>query len=117
MSILDSFTELMTSNAELFQGGKIYNSTTAQYVYSETSKGTFNCAFYEGRSAERIVGERIRSDVDGVFIFNPDDLFGLNIKEDDILKLNNIKYSVIHKDDVMKLNDVLVVAVKELKNG
>jgi hypothetical protein len=117
MSILDDFGDCLNSTATITGRTQSYNDTTSEYEYNTTAKASdVICSYYEGSSALAFVGEKYRAKVDGVFIFNPNDLAGVTVADSDTISLTGGgTFQVIHSDDIMQLGEVYSVAVQEVK--
>ena len=76
------------------------------YTTNKTVKGIF----WRGSMAESIVGEKFKTQVDGVIIVKP----GIVIADTDRVKIGAIQYSVIYADDVAGQGKVLVIPVKKV---
>lgn len=76
------------------------------YTTNKTVKGIF----WRGSMAESIVGERFKTEIDGVVIVKP----GIVIADTDRVKIGAIQYSVIYADDVAGQGKVIVIPVKKV---
>lgn len=76
------------------------------YTTNKTVKGIF----WRGSMAESIVGERFKTEVDGVVIVKP----GVSIADTDRVKIGTVQYSVIYADDVAGQGKVIVIPVKKV---
>jgi len=118
MSILDDCTDLMPSTATVKGRVQIYDDSTGQTGgYTETTKKAgVTCAYYEGASAVSLLGEKLRADVKGIFVFNPKDFEGITIDDQDIIELTGGgTFQIAHNDNVQQMGEVWQVAVKEVK--
>ena len=76
------------------------------YTTTKTVKGIF----WRGSMAESIVGERFKTEIDGVVIIKP----GVSIADTDRVKVGTLQYSVIYADDVAGQGKVIVIPVKKV---
>ena len=76
------------------------------YTTNKTVKGIF----WRGSMAESIVGERFKTEIDGVVIVKP----GIVIADTDRVKIGAIQYSVIYADDIAGQGKVLMIPVKKV---
>jgi hypothetical protein len=106
----------MTKTAYVYKKVDSYNQTTGENTFTwELFETIDNVAYYEGASAERLISDRFKAEVDGVIIINPDNI--INTIEDEYkIIIDDINYSVIHCDNILQLDEVLTVAVKRMKN-
>ena len=109
--ILDSFREEMNQIMVLDRPDRTYNATTGRSELQTTKVDEIPCAYYIGSSAEALVGDKYKTEVDAVIIIDPQDLGSHTIEESDILQIDGKKHTVIVADDVMFLGEVLVVGV------
>jgi hypothetical protein len=118
MSILDDCADLMPSTATIKGRVQIYDNATGQVGgYTETTKKSgVVCAYYEGASAIKLLGEKLRPDIKGLFVFNPKDFEGITIDEEDIIELSGGgTFQVANSDNVQQMDEVWQVAVKEVR--
>ena len=91
----------------------IQTSTANGVSTSYVSRGTIKCAFYEGRSAEAFIGDKIKATVDAIAIHNPLDITFTIADQDKCSLSGGRSFIVVHSDNVGLQNGVLVVALKE----
>lgn len=72
--------------------------------------------FYTGRTADRIVGEKLKAEIDGVLLVDYADVT-VTIPEDSRVKINDIYYSLVDLDDIAMQNEVFLIPVKRWENA
>ena len=86
----------------------ITNGVLGPITYNTTK--TVKGIFWRGSMAESIVGERFKTEIDGVVIVKP----GIVIADTDRVKIGAIQYSVIYADDIAGQGKVLMIPVKKV---
>jgi hypothetical protein len=101
----------------------IFNYTVTDNGYGSTSESYSSTAdytnveavMYEGSQAERVVSEKIKTDVYGVVLIDWFSGWETTIYEKDKLTVGGNDYSIISIEDIGHQNEVLQIAVKEFK--
>ena len=114
MNILDAFPEEMNQIIEIYSIKKGYNPLNSQTTSTTKLEKKVQAGYWTGSSAEQLVSERFRTQVDGVVVIKPNDLEGYSINDSDKMVISGSEYNVIYSDDVMFLNEVLIVGVKRV---
>ena len=107
---MNSFRDWQNVSATVTRTYNVPNASTGVVSPSTSTVGTYKCIFWIGRAAERVVSEKIRTEVDAVGIFD----VGRDIQHRDTLTINSVKYNVIDTDNVAFQNEALVVALAEI---
>ena len=76
------------------------------YTTNKTVKGIF----WRGSTAQAVVNEKYKTEVDGVVIVKP----GVSIADTDRVKIGTVQYSVIYADDIAGQGKVLMIPVKKV---
>jgi head-tail adaptor len=111
-SILDDFGDCMIHTATVYNSTNTKNSLGQPVKTWALLETITNIGFYEGRSAESIVSEKIKAEIDAVAIINPQKITN-PIKDDYRIDVNGRSFAVVHSDDIAKLNEVLAIGLKE----
>jgi hypothetical protein len=101
----------------------VYNYTLTDDGYGSTTPGYSASAdytndeaiMYEGSQAERVVSEKIKTEVYAVILIDWFSSWKTTIYEKDKLTVNNNNYSIISIEDIGHQNEVLQIAIKEFK--
>jgi len=81
-----------------------------------TSGKSAKCLFWRGAVAERIVGEKLRAEIEGVAIFKPSDISRADIPDSAQIDITGIGvFAAVSPDDIAEQNKVLLVPLKEFK--
>ena len=80
--------------------------------YNITADLTVSGVFWVGSAADRLVSDKIRPDVSGVFVFNYSD-YSTTINENAKCTINGVDYSVIYAEDVGMQNEIIQVPLKK----
>ena len=80
--------------------------------YSTNPDLTVNkCLFWVGRSADAVVSEKIRAEVEGVIVFNYSD-YTTTVNENAKITIGSTDYSVIFIENVANQNEIIQIPVK-----
>ena len=111
-----SFIKSMASTNQLITA-EFYNKTITvtsgvpTETWSSVADLSVSALFWTGAAADRVVGEKLKAEVDGVIAMDYDD-YTTTINEDAKVLINDVEYRVVRPDNIANQNVLIQIPVK-----